>query len=294
MQITDPVTIYYSVSSLSGPAYDEWLHGKTGDDDEGGDDAPTSSAAAPAGGKGPKTAPGSASASAPAAPAPLSVALASGEVLPVQSGPRGAQATGDAVTAVIAARMFGAVMGAGFALPPSEASEAQAAWVSSSIVANYGLIRGTLRVPFLPDTPSTRPSSSIVVASAREVVSGVSLTLTIAKTTVAFPASDEALVAAATAAGAADAATVARTARATLAARDPARVAAEASASGGVLKLAVDGTTLALHAGVHFYPAGAVARFTAAGKDGDAARAALAAELGAELAEKLGAALAKF
>jgi len=81
---------------------------------------------------------------------------------------------------------------------PSRAAAKQAAnnrvqWLQNTIINHYDLIRKTTRMPFLPDTPSLRPkTSSVTVASSKEMISGCLVTLTITRECIRFNPSEAA------------------------------------------------------------------------------------------------------
>jgi hypothetical protein len=306
-QPTDNVTIYYSVAPLAPHAFEDWAAGRAaGADDEDGAAAaaPAEEAAPPA--KGAKGAAAAAAASAAAsaspagpvaAPRAASFKLSTGVVLPLDPTHGGALTTGFAVTAAVMAEMFkgaaAAAEGAAAAAAAASPAAAQAAWLSSAVLGNYALIRGTLLKPFLPAVPSLLDrATAVVVAESTEPVVGASLSLTIVRHAAALPSSfDEGVGAAAVSAAgvpAADVPAVVRTVRSTLLARDPARLAAEAAAGGGAVAVTVEGgRRVQLAAGTHFFPGGPEALLGSAGPAADAAAAALAGSIGEAAAAKL-------
>ncbi len=212
-------------------------------------------------------------------------------MLPVLTGPGNANTNGLVVEKAVVEALFNGSGSASSAAPA--ASVAQAKWLQSAVASNYKLVRGTTRMPFLPDIPSLRPSTAVVLAKDTEIVAGAALTLVLTKANVRVPTASAAAVEKLAESAGAGAAAVARTVHTLLACRDPARVAAEASASGGAVRVTVDGCALALVNGTHFFTS-PEALLASAGAAGEEARASLKAEVGEEVADKLRAGVAEF
>lgn len=183
----DNLCINYSIAPLSPVEWEDYVAGRAAkqsanqgggnEDEEETTTTTTSSNAKPTG-----------TTAAATSTAPI-VELSNGLILPIT--PNQPIELGNQITDIVRTVMMGTAVEVPSRTASIEAAKNRAQWVQNAIFNHYDLIRKTLRMPFLPDVPSLRPKAyAVTVASAKEIIAGALVTLTITRACVRFNPSE--------------------------------------------------------------------------------------------------------